>query len=131
MGVQDKPANIKFLFIDTVLMCGNTEHEHGMSHQPLHESEDAQLAGEDYFKDLEAELKSINENENVDYLFVAGHFPVWSIAEHGPTKCLVSKLRPLLHKYKVTAYLSGHDHNLQHIQDSYLGISSWWLYFYT
>jgi tartrate-resistant acid phosphatase type 5 len=47
------------------------------------------------------------------YLLVNGHFPVYSVAEHGPTKCLVDRLRPLLHQYRATAYICGHDHNLQ------------------
>lgn len=38
---------------------------------------------------------------------------MYSIAEHGPTGCLIDRLRPMLHQYNVTAYLCGHDHNLQ------------------
>uniref|UniRef100_A0A915HWB4 Calcineurin-like phosphoesterase domain-containing protein n=1 Tax=Romanomermis culicivorax TaxID=13658 RepID=A0A915HWB4_ROMCU len=48
-----------------------------------------------------------------EYLFIAGHYPVYSTADHGPTQCLIDKLNPLMQKYNVTAYLSGHDHNLQ------------------
>ncbi len=45
---------------------------------------------------------------------------IWSVAQHGPTQCLVDKLRPLLHKYGVSAYFCGHDHNLQHISETYM-----------
>ena len=43
---------------------------------------------------------------------------VWSVGHHGPTDILVEKLNPLLMKYKVAAYFSGHDHDMQHISDS-------------
>ena len=48
-----------------------------------------------------------------DYLIVAGHHPVLSAGIHGSTSYLISNLKPLLEEYDVTAYLSGHDHNLQ------------------
>ena len=43
---------------------------------------------------------------------------VWSVGHHGPTDILVEKLKPMLQKYKVAAYFSGHDHNMQHISDT-------------
>ena len=43
---------------------------------------------------------------------------VWSVGHHGPTDILVDKLNPMLLKYKVAAYFSGHDHDMQHINDS-------------
>lgn len=48
-----------------------------------------------------------------EYLVVAGHHPIFSSSSHGNTKCLIQRLKPLLEKYLVTAYFSGHDHNLQ------------------
>ena len=48
-----------------------------------------------------------------DYLIVAGHHPILSAGAHGNSPCLMTKLKPLLEKYDVTAYFSGHDHNLQ------------------
>lgn len=47
------------------------------------------------------------------YILVAGHYPIYSACSHGTTKCLERDLVPLLHKYRVNAYLAGHDHDLQ------------------
>jgi hypothetical protein len=48
---------------------------------------------------------------------VTGHHPVFSIdKKHGSTLELVQKLNPVMIKYKVDAYLSGHIHNFQHLR---------------
>ena len=36
-----------------------------------------------------------------------------SAGSHGNNLCLLARLKPLMEKYGVTAYFSGHDHNLQ------------------
>ena len=46
-----------------------------------------------------------------------GHYPVWSVCEHGPTKQLVQSLKPLLEKDGVHAYLAGHDHCQEYLDE--------------
>lgn len=101
------------IMLDTIKMCGNTEFP------PFYKATDPGALGNQTFVDLESHLASIAAT-SIPYIIVIGHFPVWSIAEHGPNDCLVKKLRPLLHKYNVSTYINGHDHNLQHIRGTYL-----------
>jgi len=49
-----------------------------------------------------------------DFLWVAGHYPIYSAGDDGTTEKLVSKLLPLLKKYGAH-YISGHDHMVEHI----------------
>ncbi|XP_061180898.1 tartrate-resistant acid phosphatase type 5-like [Saccostrea echinata] len=106
---------VQILMIDTVLLCGNTGDDflHDQPHGPVDLG-----AADDQLAWITQNLKS----SSADYLFVAGHFPVYSIAEHGPTQCLIDKLLPLLQQYQAV-YLSGHDHNLQHLQVSRPGLT--------
>ncbi|CAH1774170.1 unnamed protein product [Owenia fusiformis] len=101
---------VSFIMIDTVTLCGNTDHD--FSGEPPKGPEDV-AAAEKQWAWIESQL--INSYK-ADYVIVGGHFPVYSVAEHGPTEQLLQRLQPMLHKYKVTAYISGHDHNLQHLQ---------------
>jgi len=68
-------------------------------------------------KTQRAWIENTLATSKADWLVVVGHYPVYSIAEHGPTPLLVSDLRPMLLKYNVDAYFSGHDHSLQHLND--------------
>jgi tartrate-resistant acid phosphatase type 5 len=60
-------------------------------------------------------LESMLSKSNATWLLVAGHYPVYSMGEHGDTPELLTRIEPLLRKYRVQAYLNGHDHELQHI----------------
>lgn len=113
--IPGSELELQLVLLDTVLLCGNTGHDDS-SEQP--QGPESIERSEEQWTWLEETLSS----SKAHYLIVGGHYPVWSIAEHGPTQCLVDRLRPLLEKYKVTAYISGHDHNLQHLKEQSLSV---------
>lgn len=91
--------------LDTVMLCGHSD-----------DFTDEKPRGPLRAVDANRQLVWLQDRlarSKADFLLVAGHYPVWSVSEHGPTKCLLQKLRPLLIKHNVTSYLCGHDHNLQ------------------
>merc|ERR1719454_2566674 len=59
---------------------------------------------------IEQELKA----STADFLWVAGHYPIYSAGDDGTTHALVTKLLPLLKKHGAH-YISGHDHMVEHI----------------
>ncbi|XP_060589225.1 tartrate-resistant acid phosphatase type 5-like [Ruditapes philippinarum] len=100
---------LDLLLLDTTILCGNTiETPYGN-----------RVLGPDNVNAANLQwswIKHSLKKSTADFLLVGGHYPVYSVGDNGPTKCLYSRLEHLLYKYHVTAYLSGHDHNLQHIQ---------------
>jgi tartrate-resistant acid phosphatase type 5 len=109
---------IKFIMIDTVVLCGNaTNHE-----APTFSSIKAKKKAAEYFEFVKLKIKKASQSE-YKYIMVVGHFPVWSIAEHGPTRCLVEKLRPLIHAYQVSVYFCGHEHDMEHIREKNMFIN--------
>ncbi|XP_069803220.1 tartrate-resistant acid phosphatase type 5 [Dendropsophus ebraccatus] len=108
-NIANTNASVRLLMLDTITLCGNSDDFKGG--QPLGAA-DSKVAKEQ----LDWLVEKLQDAKE-DYLLVAGHYPVWSIGEHGPTHCLLEHVEPLLKKYKVTAYLSGHDHNMQYLQD--------------
>jgi Predicted phosphohydrolases len=62
-------------------------------------------------------IDSILANTREEWKIVVGHHTVYSGGhEHGNTAELMALLIPMFQKYKVQAYLCGHDHNLQHLR---------------
>ncbi|XP_054897721.1 tartrate-resistant acid phosphatase type 5a [Poeciliopsis prolifica] len=111
--IPNTGKTLTIIMLDTVMLCGNSDDF--ADEQPREP-----LNGVDANRQL-VWLKDRLAQSKADFLLVAGHYPVWSVSKHGPTKCLVRKLRPLLIKHNVTAYLCGHDHNLQYLEESGVG----------
>ncbi|KAK6179459.1 hypothetical protein SNE40_011815 [Patella caerulea] len=100
---------IDILMIDTVLLCGHVIDDfHGYQPNVPKDGTTAEIQ----WAWLERQLAA----SKARYLFTAGHFPVYSVAEHGPTRCLVNRLLPLLSRYKANGHFAGHDHSLQHLR---------------
>lgn len=122
----DSGAEIQFVFMDSCSIAGTTPHHSEKQCQDdpescrvasLGSSLDGADVDQQFAQDQWDWAKETMANSTAAYLVVAAHYPVWSIAEHGPTAALVDKLMPLLQEYEATAYLCGHDHSAQHIRD--------------
>jgi len=99
---------IEIVMIDTVQLCGKLSLDGRLKPQGPENVTEA----EEIWKWIENKLSTSDS----DYLIVAGHYPVYSGGMHGSTKCLQERLQPLLERYRVSAYMSGHDHSMQHIK---------------
>ncbi|XP_062367722.1 tartrate-resistant acid phosphatase type 5 [Cinclus cinclus] len=115
LHIPGSNASARLLVLDTVLLCGHTD-DFGLGDVPAG-PRDAVAAGA-HLAWLRAQLEAAAGDR---FVLVAGHYPVWSVAKHGPTPCLLRLLRPLLRRHRVTAYLCGHDHNLQYLEEGGVG----------
>lgn len=102
-----------FVMFDSVTVAGMSYHDSATGAFVAAPGPADAVAAESQWQWLEDQLAA----SKADYLFVGTHYPVWSVCAHGSTKSFVSRLRPLLTKYEVTAFLSGHDHCLMHIEE--------------
>lgn len=60
--------------------------------------------------------KSLHRHRKIPHKIVFGHYPIFTSGIHGDNLKLAQELLPILTKHRVSAYVSGHDHNNQHIQ---------------
>eukprot|EP00483_Globobulimina_turgida_P000751 UN00751 len=117
--------NVDLLMIDTVLLSGQSySWNYCQSHDIAKEDCLIQPNGPDDLRKAQDQWQWINDTmreSTASYLIVAGHYPIYSIAEHGSTPDLIQNLNPLMEEYKGTAYFSGHDHGFQYIEDNGIG----------
>jgi predicted MPP superfamily phosphohydrolase len=103
----DDSTSLRIVFIDTAPFV--TDYRKQPDKYPDIQQQDAgrQLAWIDSVLSVSTEKWKI----------VVGHHPVYSVdGKHGSTDELIEQLDPVLRKYKVDFYFSGHIHNAQHIQ---------------
>jgi tartrate-resistant acid phosphatase type 5 len=93
----------KFIYIDTIWFGPEVSGKTPVDNQPAKFAE--QLAW------LEAELKA---STSFDWLIVTGHYPLFSEGD-GDDTTMQGVLQNLLEQYQVDAYISGHDHTMQHL----------------
>jgi tartrate-resistant acid phosphatase type 5 len=62
-------------------------------------------------------LEHVLKHSTSKWKIVFGHYPIYSNGPHGNTDELHKKLLPLLKKYGVNIYLSGHDHSICYRED--------------
>ncbi|XP_061579089.1 tartrate-resistant acid phosphatase type 5a [Cololabis saira] len=111
--IPNTEKTLTIIMLDTVMLCGN-------SLDFVDKKPQGPLCAVDANRQL-TWLQQRLARSKADFLLVAGHYPVWSVSEHGPTDCLLKRVHPLLIKYNVTAYLCGHDHNLQYLEEAGVG----------
>ena len=99
--LQDSNVTVHMVFIDTVILSGDDNATWPKEREEQYAWINATLAA-----------------STADWLIVVGHYPVYSSGEHGNTADLDTNLKPMLQQYAVDMYLCGHDHTLQHLQES-------------
>ena len=58
---------------------------------------------------------TLRSSDDFDYLFVAGHYQTMDV--RGPyDAALMAKLLPVMKETKVSAWIQGHRHTLEHVQ---------------
>jgi tartrate-resistant acid phosphatase type 5 len=107
-----KGFRVQFIMFDTVVAAGMSMMDEATGQSVTEPAADAVRASEQ-FAWIEKELSE----SKAEYVWVGGHYPVWSACSHGNTDALVRRLKPLLEKYNATGYMSGHDHCMEYFDE--------------
>eukprot|EP01034_Spumella_vulgaris_P030871 gene30871-38153_t len=107
-------GSVAILFIDTTTLAPSENkccnENGGISTDVQQQRISAQLSF------INESLFSVSGVNRPTWLFVSGHYPVFSAGDKGDTEELLEYLLPLLERYGVDAYFTGHDHISEHLQ---------------
>jgi calcineurin-like phosphoesterase family protein len=67
-------------------------------------------------------LEHVLSKSKARWKIVYGHHPPFSNGNHADNQEMIDKVLPLLVKYRVDAYIAGHEHNQQHLVPKHPGI---------
>ena len=69
-------------------------------------------------QDTAAQYKWLQKtlSAKAEWKIMIGHQPLYSVGSHGSSAELINRFKPLLLQTGTQFYISGHDHNLQHIK---------------
>lgn len=110
---EGKTVSTQVVHIDTVTISGLSQdpEELGAEFDPeVFEYHHMQAKADAQMQWLEETLAA----STADYLWIGGHYPVYSQCQHGPTGKIISDVLPLMKKYRVNGFVAGHDHCLGH-----------------
>jgi len=99
---QDGSVTVDVILIDTVTYTGKGDVGYSVPND---------------FAVQQAWLERSLAQSKAQYLLVGGHYPVYSVCDHGNNVFLIENLKPLLEKYGAH-YFSGHDHCAEHLLDN-------------
>jgi len=103
-------VSVQVAYIDTVILAGMSYEDEATGEFVEGEAHPMQVHASKQLAWLEATLAA----STADYLFVSGHYPVYSQCQHGPTAALIEQVLPMMRTYRASGFLAGHDHCLGH-----------------
>lgn len=74
------------------------------------------LGNAEWYEQLQWLKGELARKDRGRWTIVSAHHPLFSNGLHGDVSLLQQQWGPLLRQYKVDFYVSGHDHNLQHLE---------------
>jgi tartrate-resistant acid phosphatase type 5 len=100
-------VSARFIFLDTAPLINRYYQKEGYS----------EIAKQDSARQI-AWLKAILANSKEQWKLVFGHHSIYSAnLNEGNSSELIQRIKPILEKYKVQFYISGHDRDLQHLKE--------------